>query len=120
MTGVTLTCPYQAERQLPGPMPTTIPGIGGDMGLKVVVHIRLLVALQLAHMGSVLLAWVVQLAALTEHLEVHRQWGRLHVHHLVVGDGCLWGAHVVGSGGCMGSGPASLQQEHGGTWHPPT
>jgi len=54
------------------------------VGLEVVVHIRLLAALQLAHMGSVLLAWVVQLAALIQHVEVHGQWGRLRVHHLVI------------------------------------
>lgn len=59
------------------------------MGLEVVVHIGLLTTLQLAHVGSVLLAWVVQLAALIEHVEVHGQGGRLHVHHLVIGDGGL-------------------------------
>ena len=66
-----------------------VPGVCGDVGLEVIVHIRLLVALQLAHVGGILLARVIQLAALAQHLEVHRQRGCLHVHHLVVGDGGL-------------------------------
>lgn len=40
-------------------------------------------------MGSVLLAWVVQLAALTQSLVVDWQGYCLHVHELVVGDGGL-------------------------------
>lgn len=40
-------------------------------------------------MGGVLLARVVQLAALTQRLVVDRQRHCLHVHELVVGDGHL-------------------------------
>lgn len=40
-------------------------------------------------MGGVLLARVVQLAALAQRLVVDRQRHRLHVHELVVGDGHL-------------------------------
>lgn len=59
------------------------------MGFKVILHIGLLFALQLAHVRGVLVAGVVQFAALAQHLEVHRQRCRLRVHHLVVGDGDL-------------------------------
>lgn len=40
-------------------------------------------------MGGVLLAWVVQLTALTQSLIVDGQSYCLHVHELVVGDGGL-------------------------------
>lgn len=40
-------------------------------------------------MGGVLLAWVVQLTALTQSLVVDRQGHGLHVHELVVRDGRL-------------------------------
>lgn len=40
-------------------------------------------------MGGVLLARVIQLAALAQRLVVDRQRHRLHVHELVVGDGHL-------------------------------
>lgn len=40
-------------------------------------------------MGGVLLARIVQLAALTQRLVVDRQRHGLHVHELVVGDGHL-------------------------------
>lgn len=40
-------------------------------------------------MGGILLAWVIQLTALTQSLVVHWQGHRLHVHELVVRDGCL-------------------------------
>lgn len=40
-------------------------------------------------MGGILLARVIQLAALTQRLIVDWQHHRLHVHELVVGDGHL-------------------------------
>lgn len=45
--------------------------------------------LQVAHVSGVLLAGVVQLAALTQSLVVHGQGYGLHVHELVVADGRL-------------------------------
>lgn len=53
------------------------------------MNTRLLWQLQVPHVGSVLLAWVVQLTALTQGLVMDRQRYRLHVHELVVRDGRL-------------------------------
>lgn len=50
---------------------------------------RLLWQLQVSHVGGVLLAWVIQLTALTQSLVIDRQGYRLHVHELVVRDGRL-------------------------------
>lgn len=61
------------------------------MRLKVVAHIGLLASLQLTHVRCILLARVVQLTALAEHLKVHGQRSCLHVHQLVIGDGGLAG-----------------------------
>lgn len=66
-----------------------VPGAGGDIRLKVVAHVGLLAPLQLTHVRCVLLARVIEFAALAQHLEVHRQRRCLHVHQLVVGDGGL-------------------------------
>lgn len=45
--------------------------------------------LQVAHVGDVLLPWVVQFAALTQSLVVDRQGHSMHVHQLIVGDSGL-------------------------------
>lgn len=66
-----------------------VPGAGGDIRLKVVAHVGLLAPLQLTHVRCVLLAGIIEFAALAQHLEVHRQRRCLHVHQLVVGDGGL-------------------------------
>lgn len=71
-----------------------VPGIGGDMRLKVVAHIGLLASLQLTHVRRILLARVVEFTALAEHLKVHWQGSCLHVHQLVIGDGGLPGSRV--------------------------
>lgn len=68
-----------------------VPGVAGDIRLEVVAHVGLLASLQLTHVRCVLLARVIEFAALTQHLEVHGQRRRLHVHQLVVGDGGLGG-----------------------------
>lgn len=102
--------PTSGGKPAPGPVQATIPGAGRDVGLEVVVHVGLLAALQLAHVGRVLLAGVVQLAALAQHLEVHGQGRRLHVHHLVVGDGGLWAA---GRGGGQEAAPAAAPPPRG-------
>lgn len=49
----------------------------------------LLGQLQVSHVGCVLLARVIQLAALAQRLVVDRQPHGLYVHELVVGDGGL-------------------------------
>lgn len=66
-----------------------LPGVVGHVGLEVVLDVGLVTALQLPDVGRVLLAWVVQLAALTQSLEIHGQRRCLHVHGLVEGDGGL-------------------------------
>ena len=66
-------------------------GAGRGVGLKGVLGDGLLRQLEVPHAGGVLLAQVVQLAALTQGLVVDGQRHRLHVHDLVVGDGGLGG-----------------------------
>lgn len=64
-------------------------GTGGAVALKSVENVLLLGQLQVSHVGGVLLARVVQLAALTQSLVVDRQNHSLHVHELVVRDSRL-------------------------------
>lgn len=64
-------------------------GTGGTVALESVENILLLGQLQVSYVGGVLLARVVQLAALTQSLVVDRQSYSLHVHELVVRDSRL-------------------------------
>lgn len=92
--------------------PAEVPGAGRDMRLKLVAHIRLLASLQLAHVRCILLARVIQFAALAEHLEVHWQWSCLHVHQLVIGDGGLQGTRQIRGGATPLATPTSASPSH--------
>lgn len=62
---------------------------GGRVRLKLVLYGQVCAELQVFNIRSVLLTRIIQLTALTERLEVHRQHCRLNMHRLIVRDGAL-------------------------------
>lgn len=62
---------------------------GCGVWLKLELDGQLCAELQVFDVGGVLLTRVVQLTALTERLEMHRQRCCLHMHRLIVRDGAL-------------------------------